>query len=51
VKIGVNSKVGHRWWTPKRQGWLTFCWRCGLVRLKNELSARAVAAGCFEDDE
>lgn len=49
-KKNTDAKVGHRWWTPKRQGWLTFCWRCGLMSLKNEATQKAVSAGCFKEE-
>jgi len=51
MKRGVSEKVGHRWHTPKGKPWCTYCWRCGLMALKNEATYRAVKAGCFKDEE
>lgn len=48
MKRGVKERQGHHWITPKRLGWLTFCWRCGLVALRNSLTQKAIKAGCFD---
>lgn len=50
-KKGVSDKVPHRWMTPKRLPWLTFCWRCGLVHLKTTPTFKAVKAGCFKEED
>lgn len=50
-KKGVSSKTPHRWMTPKRLPWLTFCWRCGLMHLKNQLTAKAIHAGCYAEED
>lgn len=56
MKKGVDAKTPHRWHTPNLKGtaggkWLTYCWRCGLMALKNEATYKAVKAGCFRDEE
>lgn len=55
MKRGISEKVPHRWHTPNLRStagnFLTYCWRCGLVALKNEITARAVRAGCFTNEE
>lgn len=50
MKKGLSAKVGHRWFTPKRLPWLTFCWRCGLVALKNAATTKAIKAGCYTEE-
>lgn len=50
-KKGVSEKTPHRWFTPKENKWLTFCWRCGLMSLKNALTAKAIKAGCFKEED
>lgn len=51
MKKGVSNKVGHRWFRPKRAPWLQYCWRCGLVALKNPATEKAIREGCFKDEE
>lgn len=58
MKRGADTKTGHRWYTPKIKGrgmasgsWLTYCWRCGLVALKNEATQKAIKAGCYREDD
>jgi hypothetical protein len=50
MKRGVSERVPHRWFTPKRQPWLRFCWRCGLLHLKNPATEKAIKHGCFAED-
>jgi hypothetical protein len=44
--------IPHHWFTPSVKGscgkWLTYCARCGLVALKNEVTQRAIKAGCWD---
>lgn len=56
MKRGVSDKTPHRWFTPNLRSrtvgnFLTYCWRCGLVALKNDATARAVRAGCFKEQD
>jgi hypothetical protein len=56
VKKGVDARTPHRWYTPNIKGSVsgaafTHCWRCGLMALKNEATAKAVRAGCFRDEQ
>lgn len=51
MKKGVSDKTPHRWHRPKVAPWLQYCWRCGLVALKNERTEKAIKAGCFTQDE
>ena len=51
VKRGVSEKTPHRWYTPRGKPWLTYCWRCGLMALKNAATAKAIRAGCFREED
>jgi hypothetical protein len=51
IKSGVNSKIYHRWQTLSSCKWLTFCWRCGLIALKNLATQKAINAGCFKEED
>lgn len=51
MKKGVSDRVPHRWRRPRYATWLEYCWRCGLVALKNAVTRKAIDAGCFKEEE
>ena len=38
--------TGHSWYSPKRMAWLTYCYKCGHVALKNDISQLISRIGC-----
>ncbi len=43
----VYSRVGHSFHTAKRNPWLNYCRRCGLVFSHNKSTQKAIKAGCL----
>ena len=41
--------IPHKWYKTKSSPYL-ICSRCGLVRLRNELTAKAIEYGCDHDE-
>lgn len=44
----IRIRIGHRWHTPARIKWLTYCKGCGLVFARNTATQKAINQGCFE---
>ncbi len=42
----VYTSVGHSFHTSKRNPWLNYCRRCGLVYSNNRSTQKAIKAGC-----